>query len=132
MIADQSTKARGSKMKRQLTAKMLLASLALAPLAVAPASTLSAQQVVSPKQDILLSIGRGELVTIPGAMTDVFIANETGNACSQDPRSIQLTHNGYTKFGEDCLHLNVYTPQVAFLHLTKSCMQKSSGEVRSH
>ncbi len=76
LIADQSTKARGSKMKRQLTAKMLLASLALAPLSVAPASTLSAQQVVSPKQDIVLSIGRGELVTIPGAMTDVFIANE--------------------------------------------------------
>ncbi len=63
-------------MKRQLTAKMLLASFALAPLAVAPASVVSAQQVVSPKQDIVLSIGRGELVTVPGAMTDVFVANE--------------------------------------------------------
>ncbi|QUL39419.1 type II and III secretion system protein family protein [Erythrobacter sp. JK5] len=55
---------------------MLLASLAAAPLAAVPATTATAQQVTNPSQDILLSIGRGQLVTVPGAMTDVFVANE--------------------------------------------------------
>ena len=63
-------------MKRRLTAKVLLASLALAPLASMPATTATAQSVVSPSQDIVLSIGRGELVTVPGNMADVFIAND--------------------------------------------------------
>ncbi|MEP3050260.1 MAG: type II and III secretion system protein family protein [Erythrobacter sp.] len=63
-------------MKRHLTAKMLLASLAVAPLAAVPTSTATAQQVASPDQDVVLSIGRGQLVTVPGAMTDIFIANE--------------------------------------------------------
>ncbi len=61
---------------KRLTAKVLLASLALAPLASVPATTATAQSVVSPSQDIVLSIGRGELVTVPGNMSDVFIANE--------------------------------------------------------
>ncbi|MFN2098630.1 type II and III secretion system protein family protein [Altererythrobacter sp. MF3-039] len=63
-------------MKRRLTTKVLLASLALAPLASMPTTTATAQSVVSPSQDIVLSIGRGELVTVPGNMSDVFIANE--------------------------------------------------------
>ncbi|MFL0357374.1 type II and III secretion system protein family protein [Erythrobacter sp. GH1-10] len=63
-------------MKRQLTAKLLLASIAAAPLAAVPAATATAQQVVKPSQEIVLSIGKGELVTIPGSMTDVFVANE--------------------------------------------------------
>ena len=75
-IAAKGTKSRGITMKRQFTAKMLLAGLALAPLAATPATVASAQQVASPTQEIVLSIGRGELVTIPGAMTDVFVANE--------------------------------------------------------
>ncbi len=67
----------GRKMKRQLTSKMLMASLAVAPLAVMPTSTATAQQVVRPAQDIVLSIGKGELVTVPGAMADVFVANDS-------------------------------------------------------
>lgn len=67
---------RGKIMKRRLTAKMLLASLAIAPLATAPMNTAIAQSVSSPASDIVISIGRGELVTIPGAMADVFIAND--------------------------------------------------------
>ncbi len=63
-------------MKRHLTAKMLMASLAAAPLAAVPATTATAQQVSSPDQDVVLSIGRGELITVPGNMADVFIANE--------------------------------------------------------
>ena len=63
-------------MKRRLTAKLLLAGLALAPLAAAPTSVATAQSVVSPSQEIVLSIGRGELVNVPGTMADVFISNE--------------------------------------------------------
>ncbi|MEQ8412721.1 MAG: type II and III secretion system protein family protein [Erythrobacter sp.] len=64
-------------MKRRVKAKLLLASLAIAPaFAGVPATTATAQQVVKPSEEIVLSIGRGELVTVPGAMTDVFVANE--------------------------------------------------------
>ena len=63
-------------MKRRLTAKLLLAGLALAPLAAAPTSVATAQSVVSPTTDIVLSIGRGELVNVPGNMADVFISND--------------------------------------------------------
>ncbi len=66
----------GGRTMKRLTAKLLLASIAAAPLAAVPAATATAQQVVSPSQDIVLSIGRGELVTVPGTMTDVFVANE--------------------------------------------------------
>ncbi|TNE52726.1 MAG: type II and III secretion system protein family protein [Sphingomonadales bacterium] len=63
-------------MKRGLTAKLLLASLAIAPLASVPMTTATAQSVASPTDDIVISIGRGELITIPGTMSDVFIAND--------------------------------------------------------
>ena len=67
---------RGKTMKRRLTAKLLLASLAIAPLASVPMTTATAQSVSSPASDIVISIGRGELITIPGTMSDVFIAND--------------------------------------------------------
>ena len=63
-------------MKRRLTAKILLASLAVAPLAGVPMTTATAQSIASPTDDIVISIGRGELVTIPGSMADVFVAND--------------------------------------------------------
>ena len=66
----------GPKMKAKSFAKALLASIAALPLAAAPTGTATAQQVVSPSEEIVISIGRGELVTVPGAMTDVFVANE--------------------------------------------------------
>jgi len=65
------------KMTLKLKAKLLLAALAAAPLAAVPTATATAQQVVKPTQEIVLSIGRGELVTVPGVMSDVFVANET-------------------------------------------------------
>jgi len=70
-------KTRGNTMKRRLTAKVLLASMAIAPLASVPVTTATAQSVRAPAQDIVISIGRGELVTVPGTMADVFIANDT-------------------------------------------------------
>lgn len=63
-------------MKRRLTTKLLLAGLALAPLAASPIAPATAQSVVRPSQEIVLSIGRGELVNVPGNMADVFISNE--------------------------------------------------------
>ena len=66
---------RGKSMKR-LTATMLMAGIAVAPLAGIPAGIANAQSVVRPASDIVLSIGRGELINVPGSMADVFVANE--------------------------------------------------------
>lgn len=63
-------------MKSRLTKTVLIAACALAPLAAVPAGPAAAQAVISPSQDIVLSIGRGQLVTVPGSMTDIFVANE--------------------------------------------------------
>ncbi len=64
------------RMKLNLKAKLLLAAVMAAPIAAVPTATATAQQVAKPTQEIVLSIGRGELVTVPGNMTDVFVANE--------------------------------------------------------
>jgi pilus assembly protein CpaC len=63
-------------MTRKFKTKLLVAVLAAVPLAAMPAATATAQQVVRPSQEIVLSIGKGELVTVPGSMTDVFVAND--------------------------------------------------------
>ncbi|MGV2495466.1 type II and III secretion system protein family protein [Pelagerythrobacter aerophilus] len=63
-------------MKRRLIATALFAGAALAPIGSLPANTANAQTISTPAQSIVLSIGRGELISVPGAMADVFIANE--------------------------------------------------------
>jgi pilus assembly protein CpaC len=63
-------------MTRKFKLKLLVAAMAAVPMAAMPATTAIAQQVVRPSQEIVLSIGKGELVTVPGAMADVFVANE--------------------------------------------------------
>ena len=63
-------------MKRRLTATLLLAGIAAAPLAGLPALPANAQESVAPSRDINLSIGRGELINVPGTMADVFVAND--------------------------------------------------------
>lgn len=69
---------RGLKpMKRRLTAKMLLAGLALAPLAAIPTTVATAQGSVQPSQSIVISIGKGELINVPGSMADIFVADDT-------------------------------------------------------
>lgn len=75
-VGKRDIKSRGKTMKRRLTATALLATLAVAPLATLPSGPAAAQSVVRPAQSIVLSIGRGELVTVPGNMADVFIAND--------------------------------------------------------
>lgn len=63
-------------MTSRLLKSILTAACALAPLAGLPAPLAQAQSLVSPSQDIVLSIGRGELVNVPGNMADVFVAND--------------------------------------------------------
>ena len=63
-------------MKSRLLKTVLTTACALAPLAAVPAGTVQAQSLTRPAQDIVLSIGRGELVTVPGNMADIFVANE--------------------------------------------------------
>lgn len=58
-----------------MASRAVMGALALAPLTAIPAATANAQTVVRPSQDIVLSIGRGELINVPGAMADVFVAN---------------------------------------------------------
>ena len=64
-------------MNRRLYASMLTAACAVLPLAFGPASPAAAQAVMRPSSDIVLSIGRGQLVTVPGNLADVFIVNDS-------------------------------------------------------
>jgi pilus assembly protein CpaC len=66
----------GQPMTRKFKFKLLAAALAAVPMAAMPAGTATAQQVARPSQEIVLSIGKGELVTVPGSMADVFVAND--------------------------------------------------------
>jgi pilus assembly protein CpaC len=54
----------------------LLAACAVTPAALLIASPASAQTVTKPASDITLSIGSGQLVSIPGTMADVFVSND--------------------------------------------------------
>ena len=69
--------AKGKSMKRRLILSVLAAACASVPLALATAGTARAQSVMRPANDIILSVGRGQLVNVPGAMADVFVANDT-------------------------------------------------------
>jgi pilus assembly protein CpaC len=65
-------------MKARIASTLLPLAALAAPLALASAPTAaSAQTVTSPARSIAISIGRGQLVTLPGRMTDVFVANDT-------------------------------------------------------
>ena len=65
-----------ARARRRLRPTLLCAALFAAPLAAMPTMA-DAQTVVRPTQDIVLSIGKGELITVPGSMSDVFIANDS-------------------------------------------------------
>lgn len=74
----KTVSAKGKTMKRRITTSLLAAACVAVPLALLPATgPAGAQTVSSPTKTIVLSIGRGELITIPGRMTDVFVANDT-------------------------------------------------------
>ncbi|APE27069.1 type II and III secretion system protein family protein [Aurantiacibacter gangjinensis] len=63
-------------MKSRFFKTVLSAACAIAPLAVAVPAGTAAAQTVAPANDVVLSIGRGELVTVPGNMADIFVAND--------------------------------------------------------
>lgn len=68
---------KGRSMKRRMTARLIGAALLTTPLALVPTfAPATAQNVVRPAGELVLSIGRGQLVTIPGRMADVFVADE--------------------------------------------------------
>ncbi|MBA4160600.1 MAG: secretion system protein [Novosphingobium sp.] len=71
-----STATKGRTMKR-LAIAMLSATCAALPLAVLPVGTAEAQSASRPANDVVLSIGRGQLITVGGTMADVFVANES-------------------------------------------------------
>lgn len=66
---------KGHSMKR-LAITLMTAAAVCTPLALIGAGPAQAQSASRPSQDIVLSIGRGQLVTVGGVMTDVFVANE--------------------------------------------------------
>ena len=70
------TGAKKGRMMNRLAFTLLSAAAAVAPLALLPTTSAEAQTVSRPANDIVLSIGRGQLVTVGGAMTDVFVAND--------------------------------------------------------
>jgi pilus assembly protein CpaC len=67
---------KGKIMKSRLIKTMMTAACAIAPPAMVSSAPATAQSVVSPAQDLSLSIGNGQLVSVPGTMADVFVANE--------------------------------------------------------
>lgn len=66
---------KGKKMNR-LAISLLTAACAVAPFTLVPTGTAQAQSVSRPANDIVISIGRGQLVSVGGTMTDVFVADE--------------------------------------------------------
>lgn len=66
---------KGRQMKRLATTLATAVCLA-APLALLAPVSAQAQTVSRPANDIVLSIGRGQLVTVGGTMTNVFVAND--------------------------------------------------------
>jgi pilus assembly protein CpaC len=68
---------KGSTMNRRLSTTLVSAAMIAAPLALMPATgALHAQSLTSPSRTVTISIGRGELVTVPGRMADVFVADD--------------------------------------------------------
>lgn len=63
-------------MHRRLVNTVLTVACVLTPLASIPASPAKAQAVLAPQHEIVLSIGRGELVAVPAAMAEIFVAND--------------------------------------------------------
>lgn len=66
---------RGNTMNRRLIHTLLTAACAVAPLGLMP-GTAAAQSVTRPAGDLAISIGRGQLITMPGPISDIFIADE--------------------------------------------------------
>ena len=70
---------KGTRMSQFLAKTLLATACVLAPLTAMPDSAAMAQglvQPIGPAQTIDLSIGRGEILTLPSAISDIFVASE--------------------------------------------------------
>lgn len=67
---------KGHPMNTRLLKTALSITCMALPIAITMATPADAQSVTQPAQDISLSIGNGQLVNLPGAMADVFVAND--------------------------------------------------------
>lgn len=67
---------KGKTMHKRLLKSVLSAAVAMTPLFAMPTSIAHAQGTIAPAGDLVISIGRGELINVPGNMADVFVANE--------------------------------------------------------
>jgi pilus assembly protein CpaC len=68
---------KGRSMNRRLSSTLFSAAMIALPLTLVPATgVLHAQSMSSPARTVTISIGRGELVTVPGRMADVFVADD--------------------------------------------------------
>jgi len=63
-------------MKSRLMTKLLAAAGALAPLVAMMPAAAQAQSAVRPVNDLLVSIGKGQLVSVPSPIADIFIARD--------------------------------------------------------
>ena len=63
-------------MNSRLIHTLLSAACLAAPLAALPAGAAHAQAVSRPASEIVVSIGRGQLVTVGGRMADIFVADD--------------------------------------------------------
>ncbi len=61
---------------KRLAITLLTAAAAVAPLGLMSNSAANAQSVSRPANDLVLSIGRGQLVSVAGTMADVFVADD--------------------------------------------------------
>lgn len=69
--------AKGPCMSTRFSSALLCAAVLAAPLAgLTFAAPARAQSVTSPARSIAVALGRGELVTLPGRMADVFVADD--------------------------------------------------------
>ena len=61
---------------KRLISTLLSAACVVAPIALIGAGPAQAQTMTRPSQDIAISAGRGQLLSIPGRMADVFVADD--------------------------------------------------------
>jgi len=61
---------------KRLISTLLTAACAAAPLALVLASPAQAQGVIRPSTDLPMSLGKGQLIAVPGRMADVFVADD--------------------------------------------------------
>lgn len=73
----RTTQSRGNRMKSRLTFSAIGAACTVLPLGLTSTTALQAQTMSRPANIVELSIGRGQLVNLPGNMTDVFVSNDS-------------------------------------------------------